>query len=254
MKLTEINIKPGEKENQDLAILSTLINECSNEYTKEGGVHYITFQSYLKEQICGIEEFKDKECELTITKLECGSVITDYNLVLGVEGSDPSGISNDKGADVVKDEIKNGKLGAFSVDKTTFNSTSKGKGSKPEPTKEPPQPEFNVYVIVTMEYTWKEFCGPVEGHFRERIAERSYDTNSEKLKDTDIFIVNSKRNCANPDDTKEGIDVWFVALGSDADEVTIQIGNDLKELLDSRQLRKLGNLFKDRVNITPLSS
>jgi hypothetical protein len=71
----------------------------------------------------------------------------------------------------------------------------------------------------------------------------------EKLETTDIFIVN-RENCAMPDKTKEGIDVWFVALGSDADEVTIQIGEDLKDLLESGQLRKLGNLFENRVNLS----
>jgi hypothetical protein len=71
----------------------------------------------------------------------------------------------------------------------------------------------------------------------------------EKLETTDIFIVN-RENCAMPDKTKEGIDVWFVALGSDADKVTIQIGEDLKDLLESRHLGKLGNLFEDRVNLS----
>jgi hypothetical protein len=71
--------------------------------------------------------------------------------------------------------------------------------------------------------------------------------NGEQLKATDIFIVNRERNCGNPNKTNEVIGVWFVALGSDADKVTIQIGNDLKDLLDSRQLRKLGNLFETKV-------
>ena len=88
-----------------------------------------------------------------------------------------------------------------------------------------------------MEYTWYNFC-KVEEHFREKIAEISHD----KLNATDIFIVNGEKNCANPNKTKEVIDVWFVALGSDAK--TIQIGNDLK---DSRQLSKLGSNFETKV-------
>ena len=47
--------------------------------------------------------------------------------------------------------------------------------------------------------------------------------------------------------TNKTIDVWFVALGSDTDEVTIKIGNDLKNLLESKQLIKLGDLLKDKI-------
>jgi hypothetical protein len=95
-----------------------------------------------------------------------------------------------------------------------------------------------------MEYTWFEFC-KVEKDFREEIAAISHDLKGRQLNASDILIVNIERNCANPNKTKQGIDVWFVALGSDA--VTIQIGNDLKDLLDSRQLGKLGNRFETKV-------
>ncbi len=248
MTLTEINADAQNKsEEQTFKILHTLISECSEEYTKERTIYYITFEAYLKKQICGIKAFENEECELTITKLECGSLITESKLVLGVKGPDPDGISKGEAGNVIKGEIENGKLGVFAVNKTSFNSTKKGETSKLEPTKKPPVAEPNVYVIVRMKYTWHEFCGVVEKRFRERIAERSHNVTGKKLKSTDIFIVNSKRNCANPDNTKEVIAVWFVALGSDANEVTIQIGNDLKNLLDSRQLRKLGNQFETRV-------
>ena len=249
MKITEINTETeDEEEKQDLEILSTLINECSNEYTEKGTVYYLACEKYLRKQMCGIRAFKKRNCGLTLTNLKCGSLITEYKLVLGVQGSDPDRISTGHAGDVIKDEIINGSLGAFAVDITSFNSTSKGTTTEPKATKKPPQAEFNVYVIVKMEYTWYEFC-KIEEHFRKTIADRSHNMKGEKLETTDIFIVN-RENCVMPDKTKEGIDVWFVALGSDADEVTIQIGKDLKDLLESGQLRKLGNLFEDRVNLS----
>jgi hypothetical protein len=241
MRVTEIKVS---NENPDFELISTLVNECSDEYTKKEGVHYIRFQEYLKDQVCGIEEFKDEECELTITKLTCGSLVTDYKLVLGVQGSDPSGISEGKAGDVVKKEIETG-LGGLTVDKTSFNyNTTKETTSPPTPTPEPP--EQPVYVIVSMKYTWEEFCH-VKELFKEKIAARSYDLQGKKLKPSDIYIVNDQK-CKNADNSKTGIDVWIVALpGKDQDKVTIQIGEDLKELLDSRQLRKLGNHFENRV-------
>ncbi|CAB4040570.1 Hypothetical predicted protein, partial [Paramuricea clavata] len=228
MRITKINTETGDKEEKQT--LSKLINECSDEYTEKRTVYYITFQKYLKKQICGIRAFKKTDCRLTIINLKCGSLITEYKLVLGVHGSDPRGISTGHAGDVIKDEIENGSLGEFTVDKfnSTFNENI----------------PINVYVIITMKkYTWYDFC-KIEELFREKIAERSYDMEGQKLETTDIFIVNGEMNCATPDTTKEGIDVWLVALGSDA--VTIQIGNDLKDLLDSGQLRKLGHLFEDR--------
>ena len=247
MTLTEINTNTqNEKEKQDLEIISTLINECSEEYTKEGEIHFITFQEYFEKQVCDIEKFKDKDCELTITKLKCGSLITYSTLVLGVEGSDPDGISKGKAGDVIENEIEVGKLGAFTVNKTSFNSTDNGEID--QPTTAPQQPYVpSVYVIVTMEYTWHEFC-KVEEIFREKIAKRSYDIKGNKLQPSDIYIVNNEK-CDGPDKTKEGIDVWIVALGEDQDEVTKKIGYDLMDLLDSRQLRKLGNHFENRASI-----
>ena len=251
MTLTNIKKKTtDENEQQDLEILSVLFNECSNELTKQNNIYYITCQKYLKKQICGVDAFKDNECELTLTELECGSLKTKYNLVLGVQGPDPDGISKGKATNVIEDEIKGGKLGAFAVSNTSFNYTFKNKTTKPEPTEEPPQAEPNVYVIVTLEYTWRDFCGSVGEHLKERIAERSYNVEGEKLKPTDIYIVNKERNCINPDDKNEGIDVWIAAIGKDADKITIQIGEDLKDLLDTRQTRKLGNLFKGKVQCT----
>ena len=94
-----------------------------------------------------------------------------------------------------------------------------------------------------MEYTWYNFC-KVEEHFREKIAEISHDLKGRQLNAIDIFIVNGERNCANPNKTKEGIDVWFVVLGSEA--ITKQIGNDLK---DPRQLSKLGSHFETKVTL-----
>ena len=247
MTLTEINTNArNEGENQTLQILSTLINQCSDEYTEEGNIHYFTFQKYLKKQICHIRAFKKEKCGLKITSLRCGSLITEYRLVLGVHGFDPSGISKKKAGHVIEDEIKDGSLGAFAVDTDSFKSTPEGIIAKPKATEEHPQGKLNVYVIVTMKYTWYEFC-KVEEHFREKIAERSHDLKGVQLKATDIFIVNSERNCGNPNKTREVIGVWVVALGSDSDKVTVQIGNDLKDLLDSRQLRKLGNKFETKV-------
>ena len=247
MTLTNINTEAkNEDEKQELEILSILLNECSDELTRENSIYYITCQKYLRKQICGIDAFKDK-CELTLTDLDCGSLNTKYNLVLGVRGADPDGISKGKATDVIKDEIKGGKLGAFAVSNTSFYSTFKNDTTKPDPTEEPPQAEPNVYVIVTLEYTWRDFCGSVGEHLKERIADRSYDVEGEKLKPTDIYIVNKERNCINPDDKNEGIDVWIAAIGKDADKITIQIGEDLKDLLDTRQTRKLGNLFEGKV-------
>ena len=251
MTLTNINTEPkNEDEKQELEILSFLLNECSDELKKENSIYYITCQKYLKKQICGVDAFEDDKCELTLTELACGSLNTKYNLVLGVEGPDPHGISKGKATDVIKGEIEDGKLGAFAVSITSFNSTFKRDTTKPDPTEKPAQAEPNVYVIVTLEYTWRDFCGSVGEHLKERIAERSYNVEGEKLKPTEIYIVNNERNCINPDDKNEGIDVWIAAIGKDADKITIQIGEDLKDLLDTRQTRKLGNLFKGKVQCT----
>jgi hypothetical protein len=244
MKITEINTENGDTEEKQRC--SELINECSDENTKKGTVYYSACQKYLKNQMCGIIAFKKTDCGLTITSLKCGSLITEYQLVLGVTGSDPRGILTGGAGDIIRDEIKYGSLSALVIDTTSFNSTFEVNIHKPNATEK--QPEFDVYIIVTMEYTWYEFC-KIEEHFRETIADRSYNMKGEKLKTIDIFIVNSEINCAMPDKTKEGIDVWLVALGLDADKVTIQIGEDLKDLFDSRQLRKLGNLFEDKVNL-----
>ncbi|CAB4042057.1 Hypothetical predicted protein, partial [Paramuricea clavata] len=244
MTITKSNTEIEDEEEKQ--VCSVAINECSDEHTEKDSPYYSACQKYLENQICGISAFKETDCRLTITDLKCGSLITEHKLVLGVRGSDPSGILIGSAGKVIRDEIKDGSLGALAIDTTSFNSTFKGNVREPKSTKKPPQVEFNVYVIVTMEYTWYEFC-KIKEHFRETIASRSYDMKGKKLKTTDIFIVNSETNCAMPaDKTKEGIDVWLVALGSDADKVTIQIGNDLKDLLDSRQLTKLGNLFEDR--------
>ena len=247
MTITKSNTEIGDEEEKQ--VCSALINECSDEHTEKDSPYYSACQKYLENQMCSISAFKETDCRLTITDLKCGSLITEYKLVLGVRGPDPSGILTGGAGDIIRDEIKDGSIGALAIDKTSFNSTFKGNILEPEATKKPPRAKFNVYVIVTMEYTWYEFC-KIEEHFREKIAERSYNTKGEKLKTTDILIVNSEKNCAKQDKTKEGIDVWVVALGSDADEVTIQIGKDLKDLLESGQLTKLGNLFENRVNLS----
>ena len=250
MTLTIINIEIGkenEKQKQKMEILRQLLDNCSEKYTRRGSIHFFTFQNYWKSQICGIHAFLKQECRLTVTKLKCGSLITESKLVLGVRGSDPSGISDNNAGNVIQDKIQNGTLGAFEVDVKSFVSESKGQTRKPEPTAKPPVPEPDVYVIVTMKYTWSNFCGGVEQKFREIIAGRTLDLTGNKLKPIDIFIVNEERNCGNPDDTKQTIDVWFSVIGSDADEVTIQVGMDLKNLLESKQLGKLGKLFEDKV-------
>ena len=250
MTITNVNTETQDEDKEgELQILSTLLKECSDEHTKKTTIYYITCQSYLKEQVCGIDSFSKTQltCELTLTELKCGSLKTKYNLVLGVQGSDPYRISQGGAGKVIENEIKDSKLGAFGVEEASFNSTSR-KTSKPDPTKEPPQAEPNVYVILTLDYTWREFCTRgVNQHLKERIAERSYSIKGEQLKPADIYIVNKERNCKNPDDESKGIDVWLAAIGEDQDKVTIQIGKDLKDLLDSRQTRKLGNLFEDKV-------
>ncbi|XP_028408151.1 tyrosine-protein phosphatase non-receptor type 20-like [Dendronephthya gigantea] len=250
MTLTKINTESSgqtEEQKQESKILRQLLDDCSKEYTEKRSIHFFTFQNYWKSQICGIDAFAKQECSLTVEDLKCGSLITKSKLVFGVKGPDPNGISKKNAGNVVQDKIQDGTLGAFEVDVKSFMSDPKGQTSMPEPTEKPSVPEPNVYVIVTMKYTWKEFCTVIKEHFREKIAERSYDQKGNQLKPTDIYIVNGAKNCANPDHNIEEIDVWFSVIGPDADEVTIAAGEGLKDLLDTGLLRKLGNLFEDKI-------
>ena len=232
-------------EKRNVKILLVLFNKCSKEYTREKTIWYITFQAYLKSKICGMDEFGEdlKGCELTVIILECGSLTTKFKVVFKVQGPDPSGISKGNASKVIE---KKGKVGVLIIDNNSFSSSYDENISKPGPTIVP-QAKPDVYVIVTMAYTWYEFCRSVEAHFIEEIARRSYDLQGNKLEPSDIYIVNKQRNCAKPDRSREDIEVWFVAIGEDADQVTIKIGNDLKDLVDAGRTDKLGNLLEGKV-------
>ena len=240
--LTEINTETEKNgQEQTLKIVSKLISDCSEDKTMKSSIYYIKFQAYLKDEICGIRSLKATKCELTVTILKCGSLIANYTLVLEVDGSELGG----NAGEIIKDEIENGTLGAFSVKNGSFFWTSKNITAKPKPSKKPPQAKLNAYVIVTMNCTWHLFCMKIGEDFREAIANTLSRLKGQKIEPSGIFIVNSEADCRDPNNKTEIIKVRFVILESDED--TIRIGKHLKDLAKTGQLGRLGPTFEDKV-------
>ena len=241
MSFTLTGLLEGSIDKNDIEVLNYLVTKCSPKYTQRGSIYFVTFQSYITSAICGLYSSLNEFCSVRVTNLKCGSVIGNYSVTLGVDSSLSNDITNGSGYNNIKQQIQKGALGAFEAKNSSFVLTK----YTPRVTK-PDAPDkkavkYKVFVIVTLGYTWKEFC-VVEEHFKERIADRW-----QAIEPNNIYIINHNENCDKPNNHDEEIKVRFVVIGKDQEKLTIMVGKDLIDLVNSGLTRKLGNLFENKV-------
>lgn len=245
MGFTLIALEENDVNITDVEVLSLFVTKCQKSYTTNDSIYFQTFLLYIQVAVCRLYRLLSQECVVRVTELKCGSITGKYSVTIGVDSSISNIITNGSGFTKIEQKIKNGKIGAFVILKSSFYRGKFKKGVT-KPSRPPFQPKYNIIVIVTIGYTWKEFCG-VEEHFKEVIAERSYGLDGKKLKHQNIYIVDLKKNCDRPDNRNEEIEVKFVVIGKGQDKLTTAVGNDLIDLVESGLTRKLGNLFEDKI-------